>query len=92
MSERGILFLGSTVAMIGSLAAAAWLAATGQAANLDGIFLLATCLVLALAFGLYIVFAIRRALAEVEAPPAAQKAAAHGAAKREAAAVAPQAE
>jgi hypothetical protein len=59
VSDRGLLFLFSLCVIAGSLAVAVWLAATGQAAYVDGLFLLISCLVLALAFGLYIRYLIR---------------------------------
>ena len=83
MSDRGILFLFSVVAVIASLAAAGWLLATGQAGSVDGLFLLLTCLLVALAFGLYIVFMIRRAM-QPTAAPAAQPAKAGAAATAQA--------
>lgn len=80
MSDRAILFLFSCAVIIASLAAAGWLIATGQAGTVDGLFLLLTCLVTALAFGLYVLFMIRRALESLE-PPAAKPAAKPAAAK-----------
>jgi len=73
VGDRAILFLFSVAVEIASLAAAGWLLATGQAGTVDGLFLLLTCLLIALAFGLYLVFMIRRAM-EPEAAPAAQQA------------------
>ncbi len=73
MSDRGILFIFSLVVEIASLAAAGWLLASGQAGSVDGLFLLLTCLLVALAFGLYLAFMIRRAM-EPTAAPAAQPA------------------
>ena len=70
MSDRAILFLFSVLVVIASLAAAGWLLATGQAGTVDGLFLLLTCLLIALAFGLYLAFMIRRAM-EPEPTPAA---------------------
>jgi len=70
VSDRAILFLFSIVVVIGSLAAAGWLLATGQAGTVDGLFLLLTCLLAAFAFGLYLVFMIRRALEPAPAPAA----------------------
>ncbi|MGC9946376.1 MAG: hypothetical protein ABSF64_08410 [Bryobacteraceae bacterium] len=70
MSDRAILFLFSVVVEIASLAAAGWLLATGQAASVDGLFLLLTCLLVALAFGLFIAFMIRRAMEPAPAPAA----------------------
>ena len=64
--------------VLASLGAAGWLVATGQAASVDGLFLLLTCLLVAAAFGLYVMFMLRRAMEPVEAPaakPAAKAAA-----------------
>ena len=75
MSDRAILFLFSVFVEIASLAAAVWLLATGQAGTVDGLFLFLTCLLIALAFGLYLLFMIRRAMEPAPAPtPAAQPA------------------
>jgi hypothetical protein len=74
VSDRAILFLFSVVVEIASLAAAGWLLVSGQAASVDGLFLLLTCLLIALAFGLYLVFMIRRAMEPVAAPAAAKPA------------------
>ena len=83
MSDRAILFLFSVCVEIASLGAAGWLLATGQAASVDGLFLLLTCLLVALAFALYLLFMIRRAQeslapakqpAKATATPAAQTA------------------
>lgn len=71
MSDRALLFLFSIVVEIASLTAAGWLLVSGQAASVDGLFLLLTCLLVALAFGLYLVFMIRKAM---ELAPAAQPA------------------
>ncbi|MGO4881644.1 MAG: hypothetical protein ACLP59_12580 [Bryobacteraceae bacterium] len=60
----------SLLVEIASLVAAGWLLATGQAGSVDGLFLLLTCLLVALAFGLYIVFMIRRAMEPAPAPAA----------------------
>ncbi len=77
MSDRAILFLFSVVVEVASLAAAGWLLVSGQAGSVDGLFLLLTCLLIALAFGLYLVFMIRRAM---EPEPVAQPAKAPAAA------------
>ncbi|MGA2737322.1 MAG: hypothetical protein ABSG65_07705 [Bryobacteraceae bacterium] len=70
MSDRAILFLFSVVVEIASLAAAGWLLASGQAGSVDGLFLLLTCLLVALAFGLFMAFMIRRAMEPTPAPAA----------------------
>jgi hypothetical protein len=68
MSDRGILFLFSLLMVVASLGAAGWLLATGQAGSVDGLFLLLTCLVVAFAFSLYLVFLIRRVRESLQAP------------------------
>jgi len=68
--DRAILFLFSLVVEMASLAAAAWLVISRQAASVDGLFLLLTCLLIALAFGLYLVFVVRRAMEPPAAAPA----------------------
>jgi hypothetical protein len=68
VSDRAILFLFSVVVEIASLAAAGWLLASGQAGSVDGLFLLLTCLLVALAFGLYLAFMIRRAMEPAPRP------------------------
>ena len=70
VSDRAILFLFSLAVEIASLAAAGWLLATGQAGYVVGLFLLLTCLLIALAFGLYLVFMVRRAMEPAPAPAA----------------------
>ena len=68
MSDRGFCFLFSCLVIVASLGAAGWLVATGQAATVDGLFLLLTCLVIAFAFGLYVKFMIGRAQEPAQAP------------------------
>jgi TRAP-type C4-dicarboxylate transport system permease small subunit len=68
MSDRAFCFLFSCVVILASLGAAGWLVATGQATEVDGLFLLLTCLTIALAFGLYVMFMIRRAMESLEEP------------------------
>jgi hypothetical protein len=70
VSDRAILFLFSVLVEIASLAAAVWLLVTGQAGTVDGLFLFLTCLLIALAFGLYLVFMIKRAMEPAPAPAA----------------------
>jgi hypothetical protein len=70
MSDRGFLFIFSCIVIVASLGAVGWLAATGQAASVDGLFLVLMCLLIALAFGLYVMFMIKRAMEALEAPPA----------------------
>ena len=61
MSDRGMLFLFSVLMVIRFAGGRVWLLVTGQAAYVDGLFLLLTCLLSALAFALYLMFMINRA-------------------------------
>jgi len=70
MSDRGFCFSFSCIVILASLCATGWLVATGQAATVDGLFLLLTCLLVAAAFGLYVMFMIHRAMEPVETPAA----------------------
>jgi hypothetical protein len=73
MSDRGLLFLFSILMVAAGLGTAVWLAITGQADTVDGLFLVLTSLAFAGAFGLYALFLIRRAM-EATAKPAAKTA------------------
>jgi TRAP-type C4-dicarboxylate transport system permease small subunit len=88
MSDRGFLFLFSILMIVGCLATAGWLFATGQAATVDGLFLLLTALLVALCFTLYVIFMIRRAMEA--ATPSKQPAKAGAAAAKPAPATASQ--
>ena len=70
MSDRGFLFLFSIAMVLGGLATAAWLFASGQADTVDGLFMLLTALLTALVFALYLRFMVRRAMEEVAKPAA----------------------
>jgi hypothetical protein len=70
MSDRGFLFIFSVLMILGGLATSGWLFASGQAGTVDGLFLLLTALLVALAFLLYLVFMIHREM-EASAKPAA---------------------
>jgi hypothetical protein len=72
MTDRAILFLFSLLMVVVSLAASVWLLVSGQAGSVDGLFLLLTCLLVALAFALYLMFMINRAKESLK--PAAQPA------------------
>ena len=61
MSDRGILFLFRLLVIFGGVGCAAWLLASGQAATVDGLFLMLTSLLIAAAFLLYVIFMISRA-------------------------------
>jgi hypothetical protein len=81
MAER-VLFIISVAVILVSLGAAGWLIVTGQAMTVDGLFLLLTCGLIALAFVLYLWSLIGRALKALQPPPKAAPAAASAAAKR----------
>jgi len=66
MSDRGALFLFSLGVIVACLAVSVWLAVTGQAAYIDGIFLLLSCLAIAFAFGLYVRYIIKSVMAPVD--------------------------
>ena len=72
------MFLFSLLMILLCLGGMAWLIATGQAATVDGLFMLLTCALVALVFALYVVFLLRRTLAapdpEAAKKPAAQRA------------------
>jgi heme A synthase len=75
MTDRGILFVFSLLMVVVGLAASGWLVVSGQAATVDGLFLLLTCLLVAAAFALYLMFMINRAKQSLQ-PAAPAKAAA----------------
>jgi hypothetical protein len=77
MSDRAFCFIFSCAVILASLGASGWLVTTGQAATVDGLFLLLMCLTVALAFALYVMFMIKRAM-ESLAQPAAKPAKAAG--------------
>jgi hypothetical protein len=84
MSDRGFLFLFSILMIAGGLGTTAWLVISGQALTVDGLFLVLTALLVAVAFLLYLIFMIRRemeAQAKPKAAAAPAKAAAGAAAK-----------
>ena len=91
MSDRGFLFLFSVLMIVGSLATAGYLLATGQAGTVDGLFLLLTALLIALVFALYVIFMIHRAMEAAKPAPAVPAKAAAPAAKPAAPATASQA-
>ena len=72
MPDRGWLFIFSVLMIVSSLGAAVWLVVSGQAGTVDGLFLLLTALLLALCFGLYVLFLIRRAVEEISKPAVQQ--------------------
>ena len=81
MSDRGLLFIFSCIVILASLGATGWLVVTGQAASVDGLFLILMCLLIALSFGLYVMFMIKRAMEALE-PTAAKPAKATAAASQ----------
>lgn len=56
--------------IVAGLGSAAWLFVTGQAGTVDGLFMVLTALLIVAVFGLYVVYAIRRALEEATPAPA----------------------
>ena len=70
MSDRGFCFLFSCAVILASLGATGWLLATGQAATVDGLFLLLMCLTVAAAFALYVMYMINQAKQSLAQPPA----------------------
>ena len=82
MSDRALLFIFGIIVILVCLGSCAALLINGQAESVDGLFLILMCLSIALAFGLYLMFMIKRAM---ESPPAPPKPAAKagGAAKAE---------
>ena len=59
MSDRAFLFFISLVVLIAALGVAGWLIATHEVGTVDGLFLFSSCMVIALAFGLYLRWMIR---------------------------------
>jgi membrane protein DedA with SNARE-associated domain len=53
--------------IVGGVAAAVYLAVTGQAQSVDGLFLVLTALLVAVVFGLYVKYMIGRAMEETQA-------------------------
>ena len=89
MSDRALLFLFSILVIVVCLGTCVGLLINGQAESVDGLFLILMCLAIALAFGLYLMFMIKRAM---EPPPPPPKPAATKPAAAKAEPVATQAE
>jgi len=89
MSDRALLFLFGVLVIVICLGTCGVLLMNGQAESVDGLFLILMCLSIALAFGLYLLFMIRRAM---EPPPPPPMAAAKPSAAPKAEAVTTQAE
>jgi hypothetical protein len=70
MSDRALLFIFGVIVILVCLGTCAMLVVTGQAESVDGLFLILMCGAIALAFALYLLFMIRRAM---EPPPPAPK-------------------
>jgi hypothetical protein len=73
MSDRALLFIFSVLVIVVCLGTCGALLMNGQAESVDGLFLILMCLSIALAFALYLMFIIKRAM---EPPPPPPKAAA----------------
>jgi hypothetical protein len=69
MSDRALLFIFSVFMIVVCLGTCGILLINGQAESVDGLFLILMCLAVALAFGLYLVFMIRRAMEPPPPPP-----------------------
>jgi hypothetical protein len=82
MSDRALLFLFSILVIVVCLGTCVGLLINGQAESVDGLFLILMCLAIALAFGLYLMFMIKRAM-EPPPPPPKPAAAKPAAAKAE---------
>ena len=82
MSDRALLFLFSILVIVVCLGTCVGLLINGQAESVDGLFLILMCLAVALAFGLYLMFMIKRAM-EPPPPPPKPAAAKPAAAKAE---------
>jgi Ca2+/Na+ antiporter len=74
MSDRGILLLFSLGVIFAALGVAVWLISTGQAAYIDGLFLLLCCIVLVLTFGLYAKYLVRSVMRAAAQPTLAKTA------------------
>ena len=82
MSDRAFAFIFSVLVIVASLGACGWLLVSGQAATVDGLFLLLYCGLVALAFALYVMFLIHRAMESLAPPPAPKPAKAGPAAQK----------
>ena len=69
MSDRALLFLFSILVIVVCLGTCGVLLMNGQAESVDGLFLILMCLAIALAFGLYLMFMIKRAMEPPPPPP-----------------------
>lgn len=81
MSDRAMVFVFSVFMIAASLGTAIWLVIVGQAATVDGLFLVLTSLLVAASFALYVMYMIKRAMAEQVKPPAKTATAAKSPAK-----------
>ena len=71
MSDRALLFIFSILVIVICLGTCGALLMNGQAESVDGLFLILMCLAIALAFGLYLMFMINRAMEPPPPPPKA---------------------
>jgi hypothetical protein len=69
MSDRALLFIFGIVVILVCLGTCGALLINGQAESVDGLFLILMCLSIALAFALYLMFMIKRAMEPPPAPP-----------------------
>ena len=71
MSDRALLFIFGVIVIVVCLGTCGVLLMNGQAESVDGLFLILMCLAVALAFGLYLMFMIKRAMEPPPPPPKA---------------------
>ena len=76
MSDRALLFLFSILMVAVAGASVVYLIVTGQAASVDGLFLVVTALTIAAGFALYVVYVIHRAMEPAKPAPQPAKASA----------------
>ena len=69
MSDRAMLFIFGVIVIVVCLGTCGALLINGQAESVDGLFLILMCLAIALAFTLYLMFMIKRAMEPPPAPP-----------------------
>jgi hypothetical protein len=69
MSDRALLFLFGVLVIVVCLGTCGMLLINGQAESVDGLFLILMCLSIALAFGLYLMYMVKRAMEPPPAPP-----------------------
>jgi hypothetical protein len=69
MSDRALLFVFGLLVIVVCLGTCGMLLINGQAESVDGLFLILMCLAIALAFGLYLMYMVKRAMEPPPPPP-----------------------